>query len=219
MSRDLTERDPPEIAVVDIFSGIGGFSRGFEGVGFRTVAFCDPAIFCRKVLRKLWKEVPIYEEIADLRGLSLPDIERGRQANGHSEARLRPDWIVIENVGHTWRRWVPELRRALYEQGYSSLPLRVRADFLGFPHRRSRVFLVANPDSSLLREFSWWWQGSSRKVAKELAKPWNYTPRRLGANDGISDGVHRRRALGNAVIPQTVEIIARGVLEIESRSD
>jgi DNA (cytosine-5)-methyltransferase 1 len=68
---------------------------------------------------------------------------------------LRPRGVLIENVHHSWRRWVPLLRRALWELGYASLPIRLRASDFGASHERSRVFLVAHVDASVLRLESW----------------------------------------------------------------
>ena len=45
--------------VLDLFSGIGGFSLGLERAGMETVAFCEYDEKARKVLRKHWPEVPI----------------------------------------------------------------------------------------------------------------------------------------------------------------
>jgi DNA (cytosine-5)-methyltransferase 1 len=68
---------------------------------------------------------------------------------------LRPRGVVLENVHHAWRQWVPVLRRALWEHGYASLPIRLRASDFGAWHERSRVFLVAHIDPSILRLESW----------------------------------------------------------------
>jgi DNA (cytosine-5)-methyltransferase 1 len=52
------------VQVLDLFSGIGGFSLGLERAGpFRTVAFCERDEFCQAVLKKHWPEVPIYEDV------------------------------------------------------------------------------------------------------------------------------------------------------------
>ena len=37
--------------VLDLFSGIGGFSLGLQRAGMRTVAFCEIDPFCRAVDR------------------------------------------------------------------------------------------------------------------------------------------------------------------------
>ena len=53
--------------VLDIFSGIGGFSLGLERAGMKTVAFCENDKFCRKVLKKHWPKVPIFDDVKNIR--------------------------------------------------------------------------------------------------------------------------------------------------------
>ena len=49
--------------VLDLFSGIGGFSLGSERAGMTTVAFCEIDPFCRKVVKKHWSDAPCHEDI------------------------------------------------------------------------------------------------------------------------------------------------------------
>lgn len=52
--------------ILDLFSGIGGFSLAGHWAGFETVAFCEREPFCQKVLAKHWPEVPIFDDICRL---------------------------------------------------------------------------------------------------------------------------------------------------------
>ena len=60
------------LRVLDLFSGIGGFSLGLErSGGFETVAFCEIDPFCRRVLAKHWPNVRQYEDVRELTAETL----------------------------------------------------------------------------------------------------------------------------------------------------
>ena len=52
--------------VLDLFSGIGGFSLGLEEAGFETIAFCEIEKFPKKVLAKNWPNIPIASDVTKL---------------------------------------------------------------------------------------------------------------------------------------------------------
>ena len=54
------------LKVLDVFSGIGGFSLGLERAGMKTVAFCEVDPRCQEVLKKHWPKVPIFSDIRNL---------------------------------------------------------------------------------------------------------------------------------------------------------
>jgi DNA (cytosine-5)-methyltransferase 1 len=66
-----------DVRVLDLFSGIGGFSLGLERAGMETVAFCEFDKHARKVLNKHWPNVPVYEDVREL-----------------TNERLKPDGIT-----------------------------------------------------------------------------------------------------------------------------
>jgi len=59
------------LKVLDLFSGIGGFSLGLERAGMHTIAFCEIDAYCRRVLAKHWPGVPCYGDIRQLTGSQL----------------------------------------------------------------------------------------------------------------------------------------------------
>lgn len=61
-----------KLKLLDLFSGIGGFSLGLERSGLcETVAFCEIEPFPRKVLAKHWPGVKIYEDVRTLTAKQL----------------------------------------------------------------------------------------------------------------------------------------------------
>jgi DNA (cytosine-5)-methyltransferase 1 len=57
------------LKLLDLFSGIGGFSLAARWTGaIQTVAFCEIDPFCQKVLKKHWPTVPIISDIREVTG-------------------------------------------------------------------------------------------------------------------------------------------------------
>ena len=56
------------LRVLDLFSGIGGFSLGLERAGMKTAAFCEisPYSYCRSRLAQHWPGVPLFDDIRSL---------------------------------------------------------------------------------------------------------------------------------------------------------
>lgn len=59
-------------------------------------------------------------------------------------AELRPRWVLAENVPALRTRGADEVLSSLEGLGYTCWPLVVGADDVGAPHRRKRVWIVAN---------------------------------------------------------------------------
>lgn len=100
-----------KLRVLDLFSGIGGFSLGLERTGgFETVAFCEIEDFPRRVLANHWPEVPCYGDItkADFStigpvdvvtaGFPCQDISLAGKGAGLTGERSRLFWEVIRTV-------------------------------------------------------------------------------------------------------------------------
>jgi DNA (cytosine-5)-methyltransferase 1 len=61
-------------------------------------------------------------------------------------AELRPRWVVAENVPALRTRGIDQVLAGLEELGYTCWPVVVGAEHVGAPHRRHRVFIVANAE-------------------------------------------------------------------------
>lgn len=162
--------------VLDLFSGIGGFSLGLERAGMRTVAFCEQDEFCRAVLAQHWPGVPIYDDVRTLTadtlrrdgiavdaicgGFPCQDISRAGLGAGLDGERsglwrefarligeIRPGYAILENVAALLDDGLGTVLGDLAELGYDAEWSTVPACAVGAPHMRQRVFAVAYPDS------------------------------------------------------------------------
>ena len=52
--------------IIDVFSGIGGFSLSGQWAGFETLLFCEIDKFCQQILKKDFPGVYIHDEIRTL---------------------------------------------------------------------------------------------------------------------------------------------------------
>ena len=166
-------REP--LKLLDLFSGIGGFSLGLERTGgFKTVAFCEIEPFPRKVLAKHWPEVPIYDDVRTLTaerlaadgisvdaicgGFPCQDVSvagrreglEGERSGLWSEiARLvreiRPSIVIVENVAGLLNLGLGTVLRDLAEGGFDAEWHCIPASAIGAPHSRDRVWILAYP--------------------------------------------------------------------------
>jgi DNA (cytosine-5)-methyltransferase 1 len=161
------------LTVLDLFSGIGGFSLGLERTGgFKTVAFCEIDPYCRKVLAKHWPEVPCYDDIRTLvlprrftdvivGGFPCQDISTAGEGAGIEGERsglwkeyarligeIRPQFIIVENVAALLGRGLNVVLGDLTSLGYDAEWYVISAKDLGAPHLRERVWIIAYPNGN-----------------------------------------------------------------------
>ena len=165
------------LKVIDLFSGIGGFSLGLSLAGdFKTVRFCEKDEYCRKVLNKHWPDIPIVEDIHELKSYKgeadlivggfpcQPFSQAGKRLAARDSRYLwpemlrvikecRPTWVVGENVIGLVSLGLDEVLSGLASAGYSSRVFDIPAVALGAPHRRSRLWIVAHTSSKGLEGF------------------------------------------------------------------
>ena len=171
------------LRVLDLFSGIGGFSLGLERAGMRTVAFCEIEPRCRQWLAVKWPGVPIFDDVRELTaeqvgpvdvicgGFPCQDISTARHAAAPGLAgersglwsemlrlvrECRPSWVLVENVARLRTLGADQVLSDLEQEGYIGRPSVVRASDLGADHSRARAWIVANASSFNLREQSRW---------------------------------------------------------------
>ena len=239
---------------------MGGLDKGLARATGLEVAFqveIDP--FCRRVLAARFPGVPQHDDIRTFRVAAFPrasvicggfpctDLSVAGKQAGLSGARsglwyefyrvvkealsLSKPILVIENVAHGWKQWVPFVRSDLGQIGYASVPLQLSAAEVGAPHERRRIFIVSAPADSHgerlrhlaerftsrrsnavrgQREDEPRHYGSPRVTPRSSA--WPDRPELFRVDDELPHRLDRRRALGNAVVPRCAEVIGSAIV-------
>ena len=222
---------------LSLFSGVGGLDLAFEWAGGTVAAMCEIDPFCRRVLRKHWPDVPLFGDVREMRGADVGTVDviyggypcqpfssagsrRGEKDPRHLwphfmrlVGELRPAWVVGENVVGHISLGLDAVLHDLESAAYTARAFCIPAGAVGAPHRRHRVFVVAHDDRK--RELQPKgivpniWERPSHGLG------WLSEPDVDRVVYGVPDGVERRKALGNAVVPQQAYPIFRAIAEVE----
>ena len=160
------------LRLLDLFSGIGGFSYAAEHLvgGYETVAFVEREPFCQRVLASHWPAVPIYSDIRTFQptsgsadvvcgGFPCQDISTaGKQAGIKQGTRsglfyelirvvrlVRPQFVVLENVAAILANGLDTVLGELAQAGFDAEWACIPASAVGACHQRDRWWLVAYP--------------------------------------------------------------------------
>jgi DNA (cytosine-5)-methyltransferase 1 len=165
-----------KLKLLDLFSGIGGFSLGLESTGgFETIGFVEKDKFCQKVLKKHWSNINIEEDIRNVKGERYaadvitggfpcqPFSVAGKRKSTTDDRYLwdemlrvirevKPRWVIGENVeGIININEGMVLRQVLNDlenEGFKSQCIIIPASGIGAWHQRKRIWIVANSDSN-----------------------------------------------------------------------
>ena len=166
-----------KIKVLDLFSGIGGFSYACEHLvgGFETVAFCEIDKFCQRVLRKNFPNTPIYNDVKELKNETnrfgrinivcggfpcQPFSLASHNRKGTEDDRylwgemfeiskmVKADWIIGENVVGLQSMGLEQILLDLESEGYQSQVFNIPALSCGTNHQRQRLFIISHSNGS-----------------------------------------------------------------------
>jgi DNA (cytosine-5)-methyltransferase 1 len=165
-----------KLKLLDLFSGIGGFSLGLESTGFfETIGFVEKDKFCQKVLKKHWSNINIEEDIRNVKGERYaaevitggfpcqPFSVAGKRKSTADDRYLwdemlrviretKPRWVIGENVeGIVNINEGMVLRQVLNDlenEGFQSQCIIIPASGIGAWHQRKRIWIVANSNSN-----------------------------------------------------------------------
>jgi DNA (cytosine-5)-methyltransferase 1 len=159
--------------ILDLFSGIGGFSYGFEMANLgETIAFVEKDEFCQKVLRKHWKDVPIIDDIRKVNGkdfgtatiisggfpcqpFSVAGKRKGKDDDRYLwdetirvVAECKPKWFIGENVDGIVNisngTILRQIQEDLEKEGFQVQCLVIPASGIGAWHQRKRVWIIGH---------------------------------------------------------------------------
>jgi len=154
-----------KLKLLDLFSGIGGFSLGLERTGgFETVAFCEYDKKARLVLNKHWPDVPIYEDVRTLehdgsidvisggfpcQPFSVAGKQKGKEDDRHLWPAMfkliqkhRPTWVIGENVAGLIALGLDSVLADLESENYRTRTFVLPACSVNAKHRRDRLWII-----------------------------------------------------------------------------
>jgi DNA (cytosine-5)-methyltransferase 1 len=190
-----------KLQLLDLFSGIGGFSLGLESTGyFQTIAFVEKDKFCRQVLQKNFNNIPIEEDIRNVRGSNYaadvitggfpcqPFSVAGKRKGTDDDrylwdetirvvAECKPRWFIGENVEGLINinngMVLRQVQTDLEEQGFQVQCIVIPASGIGAWHQRKRIWIVAYSHNN----------GSYRSQRNETEQSCNKQEDRLSFRD------------------------------------
>ena len=190
-----------KLKLLDLFSGIGGFSLGLESTGqFETIAFVEKDEFCQKVLKKNFNNIPIESEVRNVKGSNYkadiitggfpcqPFSVAGKRKGTDDDRYLwdetiriirecKPRWFIGENVeGIINIQQGVVLRQVcddLEKEGFKVQCLVIPASGIGAWHQRKRVWILAYSEHN----------GSHRSKGNETIESSNEQEKRLSVRD------------------------------------
>ena len=164
------------LRLLDLFSGIGGFSLGMEATKrIKTIGFVEKDKFCQKVLQKNFKNIPIEEDIRNVKGsnytadivsggfpcqpFSVAGKRRGQDDDRYLwdetirvVAETKPKWFVGENVEGIINinngLVLRQVQTDLEKEGFQVQCLIIPASGIGAWHQRKRVWIIAHSNSN-----------------------------------------------------------------------
>ena len=199
-----------KLQLLDLFSGIGGFSLGLESTGFfKTIAFVEKDKFCRQVLQKNFNNIPIEEDIRNVRGerykadiitggfpcqpFSVAGKRKGTDDDRYLwdetirvVAECKPRWFIGENVEGIINinngMVLRQVQTDLEEQGFQVQCLVIPASSIGAWHQRKRVWILAHSNSNRNRNEITRSNGEEKEIQREHRQKDSSTWKFIGAD-------------------------------------
>ena len=214
------------LRLLDLFSGIGGFSLGMEATKrIKTIGFVEKDKFCQKVLQKNFSNIPIEEDIRNVKGsnyaaeivsggfpcqpFSVAGKRRGQDDDRYLwdetirvVAETKPKWFVGENVEGIINinngLVLRQVQTDMEKEDFQVQCLVIPASGIRAWHQRKRVWIIAHSNSNRNRNEIRKSYGEEKKIQREYRQK-NSTSRksiRTNANDVPNSNSRLRRGRG-----------------------
>lgn len=222
--------------IVDLFSGIGGFSLGLERAGMRTVLFCEIDERCRRVLEHHWPTVKMERDIErmEAHGIAVDLVCGGfpcqpfsSAARGRNNKRdlwpamrdrlreLRPDWVLAENVPGLGGDGIDRVCGDMEALDYTCWPIRLDTAPPGRHRGRDRFVIVAHANG----------KGEPRRaldaqvagIQEVSGHRWPDDAPPVGMDDGLPGRMDALRQIGNSISPWAAEQFGRAIMAINAK--
>ena len=255
------------IKVLSLFSGGGLGDYGLELAGMEIVGQVEVDKYCQKILKLRWPDVPKWKDVMDVKGEEVrkrcgridvvsggfpcqPFSSIGRQ-KGEEDPRnmwpqmrriigeIKPEWILIENVRGIVKVYLDKVLSDLESLEYSYVPFLIPASAFNAPHKRERLFILANSRCSLSegrvkqrengveteeqnadkpeRPSKILSSQSSKRFFSGGERQWTSEPNMGRVAHGMPNRVDRLKVLGNGQVVQVVEWIGKRIVEFNKK--
>lgn len=229
---------------LDLFSGIGGFALAVKWVGgIETVAFSEIDPFCCKVLEKNFPGIKNYGDVRNVtekeawlvtggfpcQPFSVAGRKRGKNDDRYIWPEMfrviqqtKPTWIICENAFNFVNMELEQTLIDLESEGYETQTFVIPAVGVEAPHRRSRIWVVANTNIEGLEGWKEYWKSKeellTRKVSGSKPAIWKPEPELGRVANGIPNRVDRLKGLGNSIVPQLAQFLIQTIKDIEDEN-
>ena len=202
-----------KLKLLDLFSGIGGFSLGLESTGyFETIAFVEKDKFCQQVLKKNFKNIPIESEVRNVKGdryaadiitggfpcqpFSVAGKRRGTDDDRYlwdETIRIirecKPRWFIGENVEGIINIQegvvLRQVQDDLEKEGFQVQCIVIPASGIGAWHQRKRVWIIAHSNSNRDRYEISRSNGEEKEIQREYREKDNTTGKPFRADTNV----------------------------------
>ena len=231
-----------KLKLLDLFSGIGGFSLGLESTGyFETIAFVEKDKFCQQVLKKNFKDIPIESEVRNVKGeryaadiitggfpcqpFSVAGKRRGTDDDRYlwdETIRIirecKPRWFIGENVEGIINIQdglvLRQVQDDLEKEGFQVQCLVIPASGIGAWHQRKRVWIIAHSNSNRDRHEIRESNGEEKEIQREYRKKNNTTGKSFRADTNVPNSNSRRSIGKNEEIQTRGDTINNGSKDV-----